>query len=314
MRSQMKTVKKTLATESAVRSSRVAGQPGEEWQITRLWPHPKQVELIGTYTEDEITELATDISDNGLKHPVEVLPDGCLIAGHRRKAAFEQLGRETIPVIVRHDLVALGEEAVEMHLIRDNLMRSHYHPLKIARLYKRMKELAVGGGLSKSEEGDLRDQLAKQFNKSGRTLDPYVAVLRTPRAIQEAVERDELPMSTAEAIAHLSEDIQDDIVMAIVEGAPAKTAAARYLNPQPASQPAVSNRIAALARTLERSEAELRGQIDEIESGDADIAEHRLIFTGMRDLLSQLIERIDGVVSTPCQAASGDESGESIQP
>jgi len=302
----MKTLKKASAKESVVRIDGVAGPPVEEWEVTRLRPHPKQAELIGIYTKDEIAELAQDISANGLKHPPEVHPDGYLIAGHRRKAALEQLGRTTIPVIVRHDLAAEGHEAVEMHFIRDNLMRSHYHPLQIARLYTRLKELACGfRGLSSAEAGDLRDQLAKRFNKSGRTLDRYAAVLRTPRAIQEAVERDELSMSTAEAIAHLSEDVQDEIVMAIVDGMPAKAAAARYLSPQPVSQTAVSDRIAALARTLERSQTELRGRIDEIESGDPDFAEHLPVFTGIRDFLNQLIERIGVAASGSCQATSG---------
>ncbi len=281
-------------------------QSTEQWEVARLEPHPRQAELVGEYTVQEIQELADDIEGNGLKHPIEVLPDGHIVAGHRRKAALERLGRTTIPVIVRHDLAAQGEAAVEMYLIRDNLTRMHYHPLKIARLYLRMKELDAGRSMNNSAEaGDLRDQLAKQFKKSGRTLDRYAAVLRTPRVIQEAVERDELPMSTAEAIARLSDDVQGEIVQAIAEGTPPKEAAARHLNSRPASQPAVGDRIAALARTLERTEAKLRGEIDEIESGDPDMAEHVSVFTAIRDSLNELIERIGEVGSGSCRRARG---------
>ena len=52
----------------------------------------------------DITSLAASIKSIGLLHPVVVALDGTLIAGGRRIAAFEALGRATIPATVLDDL------------------------------------------------------------------------------------------------------------------------------------------------------------------------------------------------------------------
>jgi ParB/RepB/Spo0J family partition protein len=268
-------------------------QPREEWDITKIEPHPRQVELVGEYSDDEIIELASDIEAHGLKHALEVHPRGYLIAGHRRKAALERLGRTTVPVIVRHDLAELGDAAVEMHLIRDNLMRTDHHPLTIARFYTRLKELESGRrGLTDSEVGALRDQLAKRFGKSGRTLDRYAAVLRTPAQIQEAIRRGQLTMTVGESIAALPKNIQAAIAGAIAGGTPPKTAAKRYLGRPQHYHRFVENGVAGLARALSRFQDDLEDRIEDIEPGDATLSEHLPVFRDAIDFLGELIEQL----------------------
>ena len=60
----------------------------------------------------EIEALARDMDENGLRDPVEVLPDGTLVTGHQRVRAAGLLGWEEIDVVVRHDLADRGDAAV----------------------------------------------------------------------------------------------------------------------------------------------------------------------------------------------------------
>jgi len=294
----MSKTKNTTADASAKRIDTLSERPTEDWDIVRLRPHAKQAELIGSYSEQEIAELAEDIRVNGLTHSPEVHPDGYLIAGHRRTAAVEKLGWSKVPVIIRHDLAAQGDDAVELYLIRDNLMRTHYHPLKVARLYQRLKTLESSRNRGQKDSiGDLRDQLAKKFNKSGRTLDRYAAVLKTPPAIRQAVERDELSMSAAESIAQLKPAVQQQIADAIASGTPPKDVVAKYLN-KPLKKPIRTARPARIgfadfAQALDQYQSALYERVADIQPQDPQLIGHVGVFERSKLLIMRLLNQLD---------------------
>ena len=97
--------------------------PVETRKVSELRPHPRQRELFGEPAEDVVATLARSIAADGLMHPIEILPDGTIVAGHTRLAAVEQLGWKEVPCVVLHDLAAEGEEAILRYLIRDNVQR-----------------------------------------------------------------------------------------------------------------------------------------------------------------------------------------------
>src|SRR4051812_42820141 len=92
-------------------------------RIEGLKAHPRQEAIFPGRLRDGIEELAEDMRRRGLQRPIEVLPDGTVVTGHRRTWAAEVLGWEEIDAVVRDDLAALGEDAVEGWLIEDNLNR-----------------------------------------------------------------------------------------------------------------------------------------------------------------------------------------------
>jgi ParB family chromosome partitioning protein len=110
-------------------------------RIDLLKPHPRQAETFADMPDEQIEILARDIEENGLQHPIEVLPDYTIIAGHCRVEAARRNGWTEIDAIIRYDLAAQGEFAVEQYMIRDNLARRQMDLLSIARAYKRMKPL-----------------------------------------------------------------------------------------------------------------------------------------------------------------------------
>src|SRR5690349_3061937 len=93
-----------------------------KWQVDDFRPHPRQGHLFAAPTPHEIAELAADMQQNGQLSPVEILPNGTIIAGHNRIAAARLLGWKEVSVWVRHDLAG-NPVAAERRLIVDNLTR-----------------------------------------------------------------------------------------------------------------------------------------------------------------------------------------------
>ena len=88
----------------------------ETVEISLLRNNPLNEEIYGT--EDVDPDLLRSIQDHGVDTPIEVLPDGTIIKGHRRKLHAEEAGLTEVPVIVRHELNS--PEEVGFALIEDN--------------------------------------------------------------------------------------------------------------------------------------------------------------------------------------------------
>src|SRR4051812_38618228 len=112
-----------------------------------------------------------------MQSPIEALPDGTIVAGHRRAQAARHLGWSKVEVWVRDDLKAQGDAAVEDRFIWDNLGRRQMGPLEIARCYQRLKtnfRVNQSDRLSDRDKRDLRDQIGQRLGLSGRNLDRYL--------------------------------------------------------------------------------------------------------------------------------------------
>jgi len=259
------------------------------WPLTRLRAHPKQSQLFPEPPLHEIQELAADMRRNGLIYPVEVLPDGTLIAGHKRTAAARLLGWTAIAVWVR-DVLADDVVAAEKRLIEDNLNRRQMGPLGLARCYRHLKELekAWGGRLPDSEHRELRDRIGMRLGVSGRTLDRYLRVLDTPQEIQDAVAADRLPVTVAERVAGLPNTTQAQIATEIREGGDVGKIVRRFLA-APSSRIRNANDVKdVLVRALERAAKDLNGRVGEIRwVTDRDEAAFQKMISLIREIRAQ---------------------------
>lgn len=185
-------------------------------KISTLKSHPQQPGLF-PMSEYEVAELAESMEREGQLVPIEILPSGIIVCGHRRVAAAKKLGWKDILCWVRDDLLEAGEEAVEQRLIEDNFGRQQLSGLAIARCYLRLKELRNGrGGCSNGFTGDFRDYVGQRFKLTGRTLDRFVKILDAPLAVQIAYEDGFLKQGPAIAIAtRLDEDTQGRVAKKI---------------------------------------------------------------------------------------------------
>jgi ParB-like chromosome segregation protein Spo0J len=144
-----------------------------------------------------INSLAANIADVGLLHPPVVRPDGTLAVGHRRIAAYQQLGQTEIPVTV--DEV---KEIVQAELA-ENAHRKDYSPSEIDAIRRAIEPVeqaaakerqrrhggtAPGkhsGKISTSDAGKVRDKIGKFAGISGKTLGKIAEVCDAARADPE---------------------------------------------------------------------------------------------------------------------------------
>jgi ParB-like chromosome segregation protein Spo0J len=190
----------------------------EPRKLSSLRPHEFHIEVYPDLAEAEFEELVEDIRQEGIRVALEVLPDGRILTGRHRHKAAEKLGLKTVPVVVRHDLAEAGEAAIRTHIIRDNLVRRQLSPLGQARALLKLKEAngrQPGRGLTDSEAAELRDQIGERLSMSGRNAGRYLAILRTPRAVQDAFERGKLSLTLAARVATLTRSNQKAIADAL---------------------------------------------------------------------------------------------------
>jgi hypothetical protein len=72
----------------------------EFWDIADIKPYPKNPTK---HAPEQVTRLARSIKRLGVQ-PLQLEPDGTIIAGHGRRLSLLELGRTKVPVIVRRDL------------------------------------------------------------------------------------------------------------------------------------------------------------------------------------------------------------------
>jgi N6-adenosine-specific RNA methylase IME4 len=140
----------------------------------------------------DIAALARSIEEIGLLHPIVIKPDRTLIAGERRLMAFEQLGRETIPVtVVDLEKVVLGEYA-------ENTFRKQFTPSECADIADALepvertlaKERMVAAHASPGKfpelvNGNALDKVAKAAGKDRKTIQKARAVRDAAKAEPE---------------------------------------------------------------------------------------------------------------------------------
>jgi ParB-like chromosome segregation protein Spo0J len=239
----------------------------EKWKLSCLHPHPKQSCLFRSRSSEETQELAANMQRNGQLHSIEALPDGTILAGHGRLKAAQLLGWEEVTVWVRDDLAGKPLEA-ERRLVDDNLGRRQMGPLEIARCYRHLKLItkrSCGSGLAAHEELELRDQIGKRLQLSGRTLDRYLRVLEgTPAEVQDAVAVGTLPVTLAERVAGLTTKQREQIAEEIRGGGMPAEVVRRFLASQQGRHKHAGSALGAFSKALQRGIADLQGRVEKV--------------------------------------------------
>lgn len=206
--------------------------------IDSIRPNPNQPRTV--FDEVALAELAASIRQSGVLQPILVRAEGPsryeLVAGERRWRAARHAGLKTMPAIV-HTLS--DSESLEIALI-ENLQRDDLRPLERASAYQRYIEAF----------GVTPEQLASRLGMSRANVVNYVRLLRLPPAVREMLERGELGMGQARAIAGVA-DPQRQLGLA-------KLAARRNLSTRQVE--ALVQRDAAPASTRSAEAATVSGQ------------------------------------------------------
>ena len=160
----------------------------KEINLSKLIDNPYQPRL--NYNEKELQELANTIKENGLLQPISVVKKDkqyIIIAGHRRKRAFEILKKEKIPVIVSE---YISDNDLRILATIENLTRVDLSLLEEAKAYSdiiasgvKIKELAKKLGKSESDISrkrkllNLSEIILKDIRENNSTTDVIALTL-----------------------------------------------------------------------------------------------------------------------------------------
>ncbi len=182
-------------------------------EISDFPDHPFKVRM-----DEDMTDLADSIKSHGVLVPALVRPVGDgyqMVAGHRRKAASELAGAETLPCIVR-DMT--DDEAIIV-MVDSNLQREKILPSEKAFAYKMkldaMRRQAgrpaknnsrpVGADLIGTRTDEL---LAQDSSDSARQIQRYIRLTSLAPELLSLVDENKIAMRPAVELSYLSPDEQ----------------------------------------------------------------------------------------------------------
>lgn len=138
--------------------------------------HPFKGHPFKVQNNEEMQRMIESIRKVGAITPAlaRPLPDGGyeLISGHRRLAACQVLGVETMPVIVRE----LSDDEAVIAMVDANLQRETILPSEKAFAYKMKRDALNHQGITSGQVGQKwsREKMADEALDSGRQIQRYI--------------------------------------------------------------------------------------------------------------------------------------------
>ncbi len=150
--------------------------------------------------ETTIADLAQDIEQHGLLHPLTVRAAAkpgtyTIVAGQRRYLALRSLGRQTAPC----SIVEVSDEAAEEMSLTENIHRAQLTTVDKVRTYQRLYEL----------NGCSIPNLSRVVSVTPETLRKYIKIAALPEEILQRLDGKgdgRLTLETALGLAKLPSD------------------------------------------------------------------------------------------------------------
>ena len=178
-------------------------------QLTELHPfkdHPFKIQ-----NDDEMKRLIESIKKFGTLTPALARPmqDGGyeLISGHRRLAACQVLGIETMPVIIRE----MSDDEAVIAMVDANLQREHILPSEKAFAYKMKLEAIKHQGITSRQVGEKLlsvTQVSKESDDSERQVQRYIRLTYLIPELLEMVDDGKIAFNPAVEISYLEQSEQ----------------------------------------------------------------------------------------------------------
>lgn len=154
--------------------------------LTDLTPHPENVRRdVG-----DITGLSASVAETGILEPLIVLPASdddthTIVAGHRRHAAADAAGLDTVPCIIRD----LTEPEVVKAMLAENVQRSDITPVDEAYAYQRLIDWDTS-----------IDEIADTVGRSVRLIRSRLRLLAWPDEVLNLIEDGKVPLGEIEKL------------------------------------------------------------------------------------------------------------------
>ena len=173
--------------------------------------HPFRDHPFKIQNDEEMKRLMESIQNFGTLTPAlaRPLPEGGyeLISGHRRLAACQVLGVETMPVIVRE---MTDDEAV-IAMVDANLQREHILPSEKAFAYKMKLDAIKHQGITSRQVGEKLlsvTQVSKESDDSERQVQRYIRLTYLISELLEMVDENKIAFNPAVEISYLDQSEQ----------------------------------------------------------------------------------------------------------
>ena len=175
--------------------------------------HPFRVEV-----NDELREMARSILDHGVVTPAiaRSRPEGGyeLLSGHRRKAACQLAGLETLPTVVRE----LDDDAATIVMVDSNQQRENLLPSEKAFAYQMkleaMKRKAGRPSKNSVQVGQnfSRTELANQSGDSETQIQRYIRLTYLLPELLKMVDEGRIAMTPAVELSYLPKKLQEELL------------------------------------------------------------------------------------------------------
>lgn len=173
----------------------VSGEGLREIAVHEIRSNPRQARQV--FDQERLAELAASIEEVGLVQPIVVRQHGDgyeLISGERRLRAFQALGRERIPALVRD----MADAEVAVTVLIENIQREDLSPLEEALAYRSLVE----------EFNLTQEEVARRVGRSRAHVANSLRLLSLPPQVQEIVAAGLLSAGHARALAALDDPVR----------------------------------------------------------------------------------------------------------
>ncbi len=173
--------------------------------------HPFRVEV-----NDELREMARSILDHGVVTPAiaRPRPEGGyeLLSGHRRKAACQLAGLETLPTVVRE----LDDDAATIVMVDSNQQRENLLPSEKAFAYQMKLEAMKHQGRRTSRQVGEKltsiGQLSETAEDSERSIQRYIRLTYLLPELLKMVDEGRIAMTPAVELSYLPKKMQEELL------------------------------------------------------------------------------------------------------
>lgn len=180
--------------------------------------HPFKNHPFKILNDEEMERMIESIRKVGTITPAlaRPLPDGGyeLISGHRRLAACQVLGIETMPVIVRE----MSDDEAVIAMVDANLQRETILPSEKAFAYKMKLEAIKHQGVTSRQLGEKLlsvTQVSKDSDDSERQIQRYIRLTYLIPELLSMVDDNKIAFNPAVEISYLDRDEQLTLLDAI---------------------------------------------------------------------------------------------------
>ena len=170
--------------------------------------HPFKEHPFKIQNDDEMKRLIESIQKFGTLTPAlaRPMPEGGyeLISGHRRLAACQVLGIETMPVIIRE----MSDDEAVIAMVDANLQREHILPSEKAFAYKMKLDAIKHQGISSSQVGTRYERVAMDAGESRNQVQRYIRLTYLIPELLEMVDAGKIAFNPAVEISYLEQSEQ----------------------------------------------------------------------------------------------------------